>query len=173
MNPMSIRRRWLAAAAVTLLGGLVAVSRASGAGQPPATLDDVVTELRALRADMERQSSGSIRAQMVLARLQLQEGRISGLGQQQLAIHTQLAEAERSRSGIEAAMRMFNEDPRTPGARSPAMPDIFTQQLRQQQQREQGLRAQADALAKAIAEEQARWAEFNTRLDNIERELER
>jgi outer membrane murein-binding lipoprotein Lpp len=48
------------------------VSGASGQVQrSPATLDDLVTEVRAMRGEMNRAASASIRAQLLTARMTL------------------------------------------------------------------------------------------------------
>src|SRR4051812_18152579 len=55
------------------------------AGQAPtppsraASLDDVVTELRGLRADVQHMADASLRAQLLVARLQVEEQRIASL----------------------------------------------------------------------------------------------
>src|SRR5262245_26659226 len=47
-----------------------------------ATLDDLLSEIRGLRADLGQQSSATLRTQLLVARLTLQEQRINALGGQ-------------------------------------------------------------------------------------------
>ncbi len=114
--------------------------------QGPASLDDVVVELRGIRADLAETSSASVRSQILLARLQLQEQRIGGLLGQISEVRNQIAGARQQAQGPEAA-RM--------------------QQLIQQ------LANQDAELSHQLTMEQARWAEFSDRLDTLERSLPR
>jgi hypothetical protein len=43
----------------------------------PATLDDLLSELRGLRSDLARSSNATVRTQMLVARMQIQEQRIN------------------------------------------------------------------------------------------------
>jgi hypothetical protein len=62
-----------------LSGALVGSGQAQ---RSPATLDDLLTEIRGLRADLSQQSSASFRTQLLVARLTLQEQRINALAGQ-------------------------------------------------------------------------------------------
>ena len=112
----------------------------------PASLDDVVAELRGIRADLAETSSASVRSQLLVARLQLQEQRISGLMRQRADVQNQIALARQQAQGPDAArMQQLILD--------------FSNQ-------------EAD-LNHQIAVEQDRWSEFSDRLDTIERSLPR
>jgi hypothetical protein len=114
--------------------------------QGPASLDDVVAELRGIRADLAETSSASVRSQILLARLQLQEQRITGLMSQISDVQRQLGLARQEAQGPDAG-RM--------------------------QQLIQNLANQEAELSHQLAMEQARWAEFSDRLDTLERSLPR
>jgi len=92
---------------ILLAAALVAVvltTLASGQiRQGPASLDDVVAELRGIRADLAETSSASVRSQLLLARLQLQEQRIYGLMRQLADVQNQLAGARQQAQGPEQA----------------------------------------------------------------------
>ena len=47
----------------------------------PASIEDLVDEVRGLRADIQQMADSSIRAQLLVARLQVQEQRIAGIAQ--------------------------------------------------------------------------------------------
>src|SRR5687768_2928 len=70
-----------------LLGGLfvvvgvMAVATAQ-AQREPASTDDLLTEVRGLRSEINEAAGASIRAQLLVARLQLQEHRITTLAGQ-------------------------------------------------------------------------------------------
>jgi len=135
---------------ILLAAALVAVvltTLASGQiRQGPASLDDVVAELRGIRADLAETSSASVRSQLLLARLQLQEQRIYGLMRQLADVQNQLAGARQQAQGPEQA-RM--------------------QQLIQE------LSNQESNLSYQLSVEQGRWSEFSDRLDTLERALPR
>jgi hypothetical protein len=63
--------------------GIVALALAgvaSGQGRrPDATLDELVVEVQALRAEMNQAAAASIRAQLLVGRLQMEDQRISGV----------------------------------------------------------------------------------------------
>jgi len=76
----------LAAAAVA---GAAVVSGQSPRGA--ATLDDVVTEIRALRADLKQSTRAGTEMQLLTARLSLQEQRIAVLSNQRNDVSSRLA----------------------------------------------------------------------------------
>jgi chromosome segregation ATPase len=157
-------------AAVLLLGP---VSLASA--QPPpapraATLDDVVAEVRALRADMQRMQEAGVRAQLLVARLQVQEQRIAGIAKD-------LAQTEEQIRGLEAARNPFTEAMLKDLSKEPAKPEesgftaLLKAQLEKLQNGDPVLKERQASLTQLLAEEQARWAAFNAQLETLEREL--
>ena len=65
---------------IIVLFAVVVVGVVSGQSQrSPATLEDLLPEMRGLRADLAQSSSGTIRAQLVVGRVQVQEQRIASL----------------------------------------------------------------------------------------------
>lgn len=175
--PVMIRRRLVSAgvlAAICLATIAVAVSAQTE--QRSATLDDVVAEMRALRADLQQTAGASMRMQLLTARLALQEQRIAVLSNQRAAILAQLAAAVEERRQVEtrvASLQLAVQSSADLRLRSEIaqMLEAETTRISQHRQVEQGLRAQeADASAQ-IALEQGRWQEFNTRLDELERSL--
>ena len=114
--------------------------------QGPATLDEVVAELRGIRADLAETSSASVRAQLLLARLQLQEQRIYGLMRQIGDVQNQIAAARQEARGAERER----------------MQQIILE-----------LSNREAELSHQLSVEQARWSEFSDRLDPLERALPR
>jgi UDP-glucose 6-dehydrogenase len=136
----------------------------------PASTDDVVAEIRALRADIQQMADTSIRAQLLVARLQVQEQRISSLVRQ-------LADTEEKMRGLEAARNPFltemlknmDEDQSDPEAAK-----LFAGMKTQMEKIENGdpvLNERQASLTRLIAEEQARWAAFNKQLEQLESRL--
>lgn len=162
------------------LAGVVVVGAVTLAGQAqrqPATLDDVVNELRALRADLRQSSGGSARMQLLIARLGAQEQRIGILVSQRANVTPRLIEATRLRAESEAQLKRFED---IDGKHLPqemtredrdAMLENFKGNYTRLRNVERDLRAQDDQLAAQIANEQNRWLDFNGRLDALEREL--
>jgi hypothetical protein len=139
----------------------------------PSTLDDVVVEVRALREDLHRMAESSLRAQLLVARLQVEEQRIEGLAKQ-------LSETEQQMRALESAqnpmltqmLKNFDAEPR-----DPSEPDLLAGVRAQLEKIENGdpaLKERQASLSRMLAEEQARWVAFNAQLEALERDaLER
>jgi len=163
-----------------IIAGLFVVGAVSVSGQPqrnPATLDDLVAEIRGLRVDLSRTAGASTHMQLLTARLTLQEQRISALAAQHADVLTRLTAATRQRSDTEEQMKRWltidarNLPPDLPRAELEAQREHFTRVLSQFRGAEQQLRAQEAGLSAQIAAEQGRWTDFNGRLDELERSL--
>jgi chromosome segregation ATPase len=163
-----------------IVAGLFVVAAARVSSQPqrnPATLDDLVVEIRGLRADLSRTAGASTRMQLLTARLALQEQRISALAAQHADVLTRLTAATRLRSDTEEQLKRFETvdvrqfPPDMPRAEVEAHRDEMTRLLSQFRAAEQQLRAQEAGLSAQIAAEQGRWTDFNGRLDELERSL--
>lgn len=167
----------LVAAAVALTGRpplfaqAPASARAEGGDAAVAAL---VAEVRALRADLAAASRNQLRAQMLMGRVGLQEQRLAYLDKQRTDTASQLAIQAQLTAGLRAQVQGFegggcNALPVEARRDCQASAATLKQQLAQQDAREQQLRSQENELVNALAAEQARWSEFNTRLDELER----
>jgi chromosome segregation ATPase len=114
--------------------------------QGPASLDDVLVELRGIRADLAETSSASVKAQLLVARLQLQQQRIYGLMRQIGDVQNQSVTLRQRAQGSDFA---------------------------QIQQQMQEFANQEAELNHQLSMEQARWSEYSDRLDTLERALPR
>ncbi len=159
------------------IGATVVFAQAAPPAQERSELGELIAEVRGLRADMNQVAGSSIRMQVLVARLSLQEQRIATLSRQATDLGMQLAAAARER--IEVAERVANFETASTDADTPlavrrdlenALPREKSD-LERRQQREQQLRTQESDLLGAIAAEQGRWQEFNNRLDELERSL--
>ena len=65
-----------------ILGATLLTGQAPAAQPRPASMDELVAEVRALRAEIQQMADSSIRAQLLVARLQVQEQRIAGIARQ-------------------------------------------------------------------------------------------
>ena len=164
---------------MVLSGALVvgAVALSGQAQRQPSTLDDVVNELRALRADLRQTTRSSTQMQLLTARLTLQEQRLAVLSNQRQAIVSKLAEETRGRGEAEAQLKRFESlDSKSPEGQLPReqlqpMLDQFKRVVATHREAEQQLRAQETQLSTEISNEQNRWFDFNNRLDELERSL--
>jgi len=151
---------------------------ASGQSQrQPATVDDLLNEIRGLRADLRQTTRANTQVQLLTVRLQLQEQRLAVLSNQRneisarLAAETQLrSEAERQLQALEDT-KTRNESVGIPRAELERMELETKGRFAQHRDVEQQLRAQDAQLASEIATDQNRWQEFNSRLDELERSL--
>jgi hypothetical protein len=165
---------------ILVVGAALIAVAAVGSAQSQraaATLDDVVSELRALRADLRQTTRAGTQVQMLTVRLQLQEQRLAVLSNQRQLVVTKLTDEARQRLEAEAQLKIFqgNEAKDLPAGfprdQLDAMVNQFKQVVALHKETEQGLRAQEAALSGDIANEQGRWQDFNNRLDELERSL--
>jgi len=168
-----MRTSVIAFAAVVLVGAAV-----SGRAQrQPASLDDVVSELRALRAELRQTTGGSTRMQVLVARLAAQEQRIGILVNQRASLTPRLIEVGRQRADVEYQVKRLEDmnSRHIPSEVPPADLEPTLANARSTLARirdiERDLRAQDEQLASQIAAEQNRWSDFNGRLAALEREL--
>jgi len=155
--------------------GLALLSGQSSSTIAPrsSTLDDVVTEVRALRADLHQMAQSSLRAQLLVARLQVEEQRIDGLAKQLSDTEEQMRALESAKNPMVTQMlKNFDAQPRDPNE-----PDMFAgvrMQLEKIENGDPALKERQASLSRMLAEEQARWVAFNAQLEALEREaLER
>jgi chromosome segregation ATPase len=160
---------------LTIVGIVILALVAGIAGQSTATNDPLLAEVRALRAELNQAAGASIRTQLVVARLTLQEQRINTISKQLADVQTQrsandggVAQMSSRQRQLEDRLRQVSGEVRQQfegelaGLKGP---------LAQMRQRSQELLAQESALAGQLASEQSRWIDFNSRLDEIEREI--
>ena len=170
------RGRWIGIVAV----GLVALGAAvPGQTQTaaPSTLDALLAEVRGLRAEVHQAAGASIRTQLLVARLSLQEQRINGVAKQLTDVQTQRAAMEGPTAQFERRFQQLEELIRSPST-PPEQHRQFEQEIESMRlvrtdmrQRLQRLVSQESAFASQLAMEQSRWVEFNDRLDQIERDI--
>jgi hypothetical protein len=168
---------------VTLIlsgGRLPLLAQAPAATRPEtgdAAVSALVAEVRALRADLAAASRNQLRAQMLLGRVQMQEQRLAYLDKQRadtaaaLMVQSQMGSVFRLQGGPGDASGCASMP--SPEARRDCEASVTMrkQQLAEQEGREQQLRNQESELATALSAEQARWSDFNARLDELERAI--
>lgn len=163
-------------ALVTLGGAVTWAGQSSGKPAVDASMTELVAEVRALRLAVERSGVVAAQAQLLLGRLQLQENRLANLGR------TAQDARERAMSALDAR----NDLARQLAGMTERIEQVSSADERQQMQtamselklrlkdfqaRAEQLRADEAAAASAVADEQTRWSEFNSRLETLERAL--
>ena len=135
-----------------------------------ATMDDVLNELRALRTDLRESSAASQRAQLLVARLQLQEERINTVWRQLSEVDDKLSDNEKGRAAPEQIFKLMGLEP---GAEPPKhlapMMEMFKSQMAASEKTHSDLKVRQAELMQLMAQEQSRWSEFNARLEAFEK----
>ena len=160
---------------VALVAGLGAGVASAQSVTPAApnrdVMADVLAELRALRAELRQASEAGIKAQLLVGRLQLQEQRISGLSKQLAETQQQLSDNDKARGSLKAQVDLIDDNlgkssstEREEGEQALAPLKGILQQI---EKRDQELRTKESYLTNLIADEQSRWASFNSMLDQL------
>ena len=158
------------------LGALLVAGVASGQAQrPDATLDELVVEVQALRAEMNQAAAASIRAQLLVGRLQMEDQRIAGVVRELESVQADLAVHAQAR--VEAATRLRTLEEAVLGATNDVREEAVRQlnaaraAAQQVDRRQQTLKRRESALAKELEVDQARWQDINERLENFEQSM--
>lgn len=161
---------------VMVVGLLLVIGSVGGAqASRPAGLEDVVAELRALRADLNQTASVTVRTQLLVVRLQLQEQRIASVSRQLNEVQKELGAVQNGNAHTAAQLKDQEERLLRASLEDRLAIEAELKQvkpmLEQAQRREQALQLQANELAGMLATEQNRWSDFNDRIDGLERSL--
>jgi hypothetical protein len=166
------------ALALLLIGFAVSLTAQTKTG--PATLDDLLAELRGMRADIAQSSTTLVRAQLLVARIQVQEQRVNAVARQITEAQNELAGVRQMFAAMAVPLKQAEADlERTtvPAERRQmelALTDMKSRvlpQVEEAERRIQALTLRESELANQFAGEQVRWMDFNDRLDALERSL--
>jgi hypothetical protein len=128
---------------------------------------DVVREVRALRADIHEMAETSLRAQLLLARLQVEEQRIAGLARELSETQAQVRALESVRNPFLTQMLAnFNEHP--PESDEGNVFAGMKAQLEKIENGDPALKERQTRLSHLLSEEQARWTTYNAQLEALE-----
>jgi chromosome segregation ATPase len=153
-----------------LLSAALLSGQAASSTPRPASMDDVVAEVRALRAEMKQTAEASLRAQLLVARLQVEEQRIAGLAHQLAETEQQMRALEGARNPmLEQMMKEFDKNPPEPGEVD--MLAGLRGQLEKIQNGDPVLKERQASLSRQLADEQARWIAFNAQLEALEKSV--
>jgi chromosome segregation ATPase len=137
----------------------------------PASIEDLVIEVRGLRADIQQMADSSIRAQLLVARLQVQEQRIAGIAKQLADTEEQIRALDGARNPfLEQMLKNFEQSaPTDPGAAE--MLAGVKGQLEKIQNGDPVLKERQATLSRLLTEEQTRWSAFNSQLEALEQHV--
>lgn len=153
-------------AASVLIGLPVAAGYAQS--QTPAPADPVVAEIRALRAELNQHFEATMRGQLLVARLQVQEARINSVLRQLQEVETKLRDNETSKRQMEEAMKMFTKPGQPEQEGGAFMLGPIKAGLETATRTHGELTIQQDQLRATYNDEQARWVAINARLEELE-----
>ena len=149
---------------------------------PTGGVPELLEEVRAMRSELRQVAASSMRMQLLVARLSLQEGRIAAVVRQLGEVERQIEVAVRERAEIEQALKMqegvltrmgSGEFPSQERGQMATLVAHMKDKLATHSASEQRLRVQESELGTQLAEEQSRWVGFNAQLDELERALPR
>src|SRR5687767_14229294 len=172
-------RSWMIPVGVAVLIVLGATTEGQTPQQPNQdTLGTLLVEVRGLRSAIEQMASVGPSIQLAMGRLQLQEQRINTLVRRAYGLRDALADAHKQSGPLQDRMRNGQrelEDNPDPGRRSQLQDSLadLKQQLARATAEIQRLQTEEAAAASQVASEQARWAEINQRLEELDRALVR
>jgi hypothetical protein len=175
---MTSIRKALSISAVVVVAIGIAVAASGQAGQPAAPartqMDELLAEVRGIRADLERASAASMRGQLLGMRLQLQEQRITALNRQLSEVQQRLHANAQTKAMLLGSLKMFDEMKKDdqPGAEANPFEKAFAplkQQVAAMDKAEAELRTEESLLSGQLQDEQSRWAAFNAQIEEMER----
>lgn len=159
-----------------------AVSLAAQGAKPqqdPDILGALLVEVRGLRQAMEQIGTSGARVQLSLGRLQLQEQRVSATIRRLESVRDARAKAEQDHASSMAQFanmeKLFKDNAKDapPGEMNPFLAMIagFKKSVAMSEAEIQRLQNEEAQLEAQIATEQARWADINRALEDLERTL--
>jgi hypothetical protein len=167
---------------VTLAAVLMVVAMASAqtsrqaASTDTAVVEALTAEIRALRSELAESARTSLRLQLLTARIQAQEQRIIYLDRQRAEATARRVNVEQERIEMAAQTQRFSA---TELAVLPAeqrrafefMMGDTKRRLADQDRQIQQAQVDENEAVNALTQEQSRWGDLNTKLDDLERTL--
>jgi uncharacterized protein YlxW (UPF0749 family) len=169
-----VRKKSLAVAliailVVTVTGGVTGQQRP--APSRAATLDDLLEELRAFRSELRDSSATSLRAQLLLARLQLQEQRVTTIWRQLSEVEEKLQVTQEG-ALPEHVLKLMGVEPGTePPAQMAPVIEMFKTQMAAAEKANTDLKQRQAELTQLMTNEQSRWTTLNAEIEALEKAL--
>ncbi len=156
--------------AVLGVSALIVLAVAAGYAQSQTTApqDPVAAEIRALRADLNAYFESTMRGQLLVARLQVQEGRINSVLRQLQEVETKLRDNENAKGQMEQGLKMFAGKPGESEEGGEFILGPLKAGMDAANKTNSELKQQQAQLQTMFNEEQARWVAINARLEELE-----
>ena len=170
MRKMSRAVVLIAILIVTVTGPVTAQQRSA----PPraATLDDLLEELRAFRSELRDLSATSLRSQLLLARLQLQEQRVNTIWRQLAEVEEKLQTSQKDGAAPEQVLKLMGVEPgKEPPAHLAPVIDMFKTQMAAADKANADLNRRQSELMQMMTNEQSRWTTLNAEIEALEKAL--
>lgn len=173
---MSVIARIAIAGCALLLAGTSASGQQPAAPPQPDTLQQLLTEVRQLRASVERAANESATLQLLAVRAAMQEERLYRVSREVDTLRTDLEAARRDAGMLAANIKDFERtildetDPNRRLALESELPAMRAK-LQAAREKEQSLGQQEGTMSGSLATEEGRWQDINARLDDLERRL--
>jgi DNA repair exonuclease SbcCD ATPase subunit len=169
-----VRKKSLAVALIAIL--VVAVTGAVTGQQRPApsraaTLDDLLEELRAFRSELRESSATSLRGQLLLARLQLQEQRVNTIWRQLSEVEDKLQSTEKEGAAPEHVLNLGVQPGTDPPAQMAPVIEMFKTQMAAAERANTDLKQRQAELTQLMTNEQSRWTTLNAEIEALEKAL--
>jgi uncharacterized protein YlxW (UPF0749 family) len=169
-----VRKKSLAVALIAIL--VVAVTGVTGQQRPApsraATLDDLLEELRAFRSELRNSSATSLRGQLLLARLQLQEQRVNTIWRQLSEVEDKLQATEKEGGAPEHILKLMGIEPGSdPPAQMAPIIEMFKAQTAAAEKANLDLKQRQAELTQLMTNEQSRWTTLNAEIEALEKAL--
>jgi chromosome segregation ATPase len=172
---MRFRNAFLAVAGAIAVG--LGVSLAAQGTRDPDVLWALLAEVRGLRQAMEQMASAGPRVQLALGRLQLQEQRLNTMIRRSETVRDSIVGAEKVHAEMQARFSSIDmalkrgDMPAEERDQMSHMAEGLKKSLTSAVLDVQRLQAEEAQLQQQIAGEQARWADINRTLEDLERAL--
>src|SRR5260221_4113720 len=173
-----MKNRLLSGSKLAIVAGVVAlattysVKASPQAGQPQDAITALMAEVHGLRLAMEQSASVAPRVQLTLARLSIEEQRLTLLAAQLDQVRRELnAAALESQRISDRILDIEKSIPLAPDDKTRRMSEaelaVMKREADARSRQEQQLRARENEAAQAVSTEQARWMDINGRLDEL------
>jgi hypothetical protein len=174
MNRILLRISTLVLLCVVVTAAASGRAPAAQQAAAPDVMSALLQEVRGLRVAMEQSAAIAPRVQLTLSRLNIEEQRIAQLSSQVDHSRQELTSLGLSMSRMAEEVDHSEKQLTTTGdEKERRQIEIGIRDLKQQLKvttaAEQAARTRENDAAQALAAEQSRWIELNTRLDELER----
>ena len=158
---------------LAICGGLL--FPAGARAQTPDVLGELLKEVRGLRLAMERAATVGARIQLLVARVQMQEQRITELSRRAVAVREELSKLDAGIAQFSSLMKRVGDGGTALSEKEradlEANTDHFRAQLAASEKRRQELLNEEAMLSQQLSADQGRWTDVNNQLDQLERSL--